>query len=291
LVTPTYLIMQRLSVKDPTGHLLEKKGDDIHHICLPGTLSNNVKPVKYREMYINGYLDPERLSEKALADLRKDLGSSGYAGQIEQTPAPEGGTIWQKWFIEVPDDHFPPIDIAEQVWTDWDLAYTKEDKNSASAYITTGMIAGNVYIFDFDWQWFEFPQMIRWMKNTRGPHYIENKASGKSARQTLKQNGVIAIEVKVSSDKVARAKSATPIAEAGFVYIKKSMADRLYNDPKQGILFFPNGEHNDVSDTLSQALVRRSHKGKVHVADNAAALREMDAEAGEESRENKLDWL
>jgi hypothetical protein len=41
-VTPTYLIMQRLAVNDPTGHLLEKKGKDINHICLPGTLSKNV---------------------------------------------------------------------------------------------------------------------------------------------------------------------------------------------------------------------------------------------------------
>lgn len=262
-VTPTYLIMQRLAVNDPTGHLIAKKGEKIFHVCLPGTASSIVKPAALLSKYINGYLDPIRLSQSALADLKIDLGSAGYAGQIDQRPAPEGGTVWQKWFIEVPDDMFPEIEKAQRVWTDWDLAYTKEDKNSASAYVTSGLIGNNIYLFDFGWQWLEFPELIKWMKRTIAPHHIEAKASGKSAKQTLNKQGVIAIEMKVSTDKIARAKSATPIAEAGMVYIKKSMADRLYNDAKQGILFFPNGEHNDLADVLSQALVSRSKKGVV----------------------------
>lgn len=288
LVTPTYLIMQRLAVNDPTGHLLQKKEESINHICLPGTLSNNVKPAEYQAKYINGYLDPVRLSHKILSDLRLDLGSSGYAGQIEQRPAPEGGTIWQKWFIEVPDDSFPDINKCSEVQNDWDLAYTKEEKNSASSFITSGLLGHKIFIFDFNWQWVEFPELIKWMKSIDWPHYIEAKASGKSARQTLKRNGVAAIEVKVSNDKIARAKDATPIPESGMVYIKKSMADRLYNDPKQGILFFPNGEHNDLADTLSQMLVRRSKKGRIVIAHTP-----VQTESGEvnEPGENKLDWI
>ncbi|MFA6058958.1 MAG: hypothetical protein WC756_12220, partial [Taibaiella sp.] len=69
-VTPTILIMQRLSTQDPTGHLLEKKGSEIRHVCLPATLSDNVKPAEYRKFYINGYLDPLRLGEKVVREAR-----------------------------------------------------------------------------------------------------------------------------------------------------------------------------------------------------------------------------
>lgn len=113
-ITVLILIMQRLAVNDPSGHILEKKKDNIRHICLPGELADNVSPVEYRSIYINGLLSPRRLGTKALTEKRKDLGSGKYAGQIQQRPAPEGGTIWQKWFVEVPDEMFPDINKTEQ---------------------------------------------------------------------------------------------------------------------------------------------------------------------------------
>lgn len=286
-ITVEIIIMQRLAVNDLTGHLLQKNKENLRWICLPAELSDITTP-EYRHIYQEGLLSPKRLSRKVLNEKRLDLGSAGYAGQFGQRPAPEGGTIWQKWFIEVPDDAFPDINKVAEVQNDWDLAYTKEEKNSASAYFTSGVLAGNIYIFDFNWHWDEFPELIKRMKSIEWPHYIEAKASGKSARQTLKRNGLVAIEVKVSNDKIARAKDATPTAEAGMVYIKKSMADRLYNDPKQGILFFPNGEHNDLADALSQMLVRRTKKGKIVVGNPSPP-----SSPGEPilPAENKLDWI
>lgn len=282
-VTPTILIMQRLAVNDCTGHILQKQKDKIKPICLPAEIGDNVQPAELKKIYQDGLLSPKRLNRMALAEAKKDLGSVGYAGQMSQRPAPEGGAIWQKWFIEVPDNMFPNIESAHEVASDWDLAYTKQEKNSASAYFTSGTIGGNIFIFDFNWDWLEFPELIKWMKSKPGPYYIEGKATGKSAKQTLKRGGIVAIEVKVNSDKIARAKDATPVPESGMVYIKKSMADRLYNDPKQGILFFPNGEHNDVSDALSQMLVRRAKRGKVHVAEARAEVHVLT--------ENPLDWI
>lgn len=285
LVTVTIVIMQRLAVNDPTGHILQKGKENVRHICLPAELCDDVKPAEYKKVYVNGLLSPLRLNAIALKEARADLGSSGYAGQISQRPAPEGGTIWQKWFIEVPDESFPDIKTATEIGSDWDLSYTKEDKNSASAYVKSGMVSGKCFIFDFNWNWHEFPELIKWMRSVGGPHYIEAKASGKSAKQTLTKNGVIAVEVSVSSDKVARAKDATPAAEAGMVYIKKSMADRLYNDPKQGILFFPNGQHNDLADTLAQMLVRRFKNTKIVVSTSSVTEAELEGE------EDPLNWL
>lgn len=277
-MTPTILIMQRLAVGDPTGHMLEKKKDAIRHVCLPGELGKNVSPAEYRSRYINGLLDPIRLSRTALAELKKDLGAAGYAGQIDQNPTPEGGLIWQKWFIEVPDENFPRRQLLRQYGSDWDLAYTKDDDNAASAYVTAGKINNNIYIDDIGWDWLEYPELMTYMKTKPAPHYIEAKASGKSAKQSLTKEGINAIEVKVNGagDKIARARMATPPAEAGRVYIRKSIADRLYNDSSQGILFFPKGKFKDLADALAQAIQRLDKKEMV---------------VSEPEEENLLDYL
>ncbi|MFD2961608.1 MULTISPECIES: hypothetical protein [Olivibacter] len=260
-VTVTELVMQRLDYNDPTGHLLKKKGEKIHHICLPGTLSDHVKPEKYKQCYINGLLDPYRLGTTVLADLKLDLGSEAYAGQIDQVPSPPGGIIWQKWLIEIPDAQFPSPSELDNYGSHWDTALTKDEENAASAHVTGGKKGVNSYIDWVDWRYLEFPELIAWMKTIPPTHYIEAKASGKSAKQTLKNMGIPAVEIKVDggADKIARNKMATPFAEAGLVFIRKSQADKLYHDADQGILKFPKVK-KDVADALAQFIL--FHHGK-----------------------------
>lgn len=264
-VTARILVMQRLAVNDPTGVSLDKRKATTRHVCLPGEFAQHATK-EYWWIYEQngGLLSPKRLGRPELAEARKDLGEAGFAGQIQQLPTPEGGAEWkQEWFILVPDQDMPPIDKLDSPGNDWDLAYTKEEVNSASALIVSGVIDNRIYIDDIDWRWLEFPELVKWMEEKPYPHYIEAKASGKSARQSLRKQGITAIEVKVPKDKVARAKDASPTAQAGLVYLRKSLADRFFNDSKQGILFFPNGEFSDVADALSQMISRRTKKGRV----------------------------
>lgn len=264
-LTVTALIMQRLGENDPTGHLLSKKGLKIKHICLPAEARDGVLPASVEKFYIDGLLDPFRLSKARLMDQLLNMGAANYAGQYSQRPAPKGGLIWQRWFIEVPDEKWPDKKFFTQYGTDWDTAYTKDDDNAASAYVTAGKIGNNIYLDDYGWEWLEFPQLIKYIKSKPSPHYIEAKASGKSAKSTLVQNGIIAIEVPVSGgDKIARANMATPVAEAGMVYVRKSMAERIYTDGKQGILNFPRGKFKDLADVLAQCLQRLSKKGRIN---------------------------
>lgn len=261
-VTITILVMQRLHELDPTGNWLKKKGKAIKHICLPAELSKDVKPAELAEHYSSGLLDPVRMDAGVLADAKTDLGSYGYAGQMMQTPTPEGGGIWQRWIIPVADKDFPSN--LQNYGTDWDLAYTKDDKNSASACVTSGLLGNDMYIDNVDFRWLEFPELIKWMRTEPESHHIEAKASGKSAKQTLKSLGINAIEVKMESgDKISRTKLATPYAEAGRVYCRESVLNKLYNDSKQGILLFPNGENNDLNDALVQAINRQLMKKKM----------------------------
>ena len=263
-VTPTILVMQRLHKQDCTGNWLDKKGKLIKHICLPGELSDDVKPTALKSRYIDGLLDPIRLNKRDLKELRLNMGSYGYAGQIMQTPSPDEGGIWQKWFVRVPDNDIPKE--LTYIGTDWDLAYTQKEHNSASAYVTAGIHENKMYITDLGFKWLEFPDLVKYMQTKKAPHYIENKASGKSAKQTLTNNGIPAIEVNVlGGDKVARATMATPYAESGIIFIKESLCNLLYHDSRQGILLFPNGAHDDLQDALVQSINRLLNNPRVFI--------------------------
>ena len=257
-VTPTILVMQRLHQKDCTGNWLEKKGKILKHICLPGEISKDVKPIELKDRYVNGLLDTQRLKRNDLTELRVNLGSYGYAGQIMQIPSPLDGGIWQKWIKPIQDSELNEIiPNLQSFGSDWDLAYTQKETNSASAFVSAGKYDNNMYITDLGFEWLEFPKLMSYMKSKASPHYIEAKASGKSAKQTLTNQGIPAIEVNVTGgDKEARANMVTPYAESGVIYCRASILDKLYYDSKQGILVFPNGEGDDLQDALVQSIGR-----------------------------------
>lgn len=261
--TVTIMIMQRLDDRDPAGDWLRKQrlGEKrINHICLPGRLSDSVRPAQFRERYINGLLDINRLDEEALAKMQSDLGSYGFAGQVQQEPSPAEGGIWKQWFIPIPDHLMPHPSKLDKYGTDWDTAYTKNEANAASAYIVSGMLDHLMYIDNLGWLYQEIPELLKSMRNLPDPHYVEAKASGKSIKQLLTTEKIPCIEVDVSGDKVVRAKSSAPKAEAGLVCVRQSLLDKLYNDHEQGILKFPNGFKKDLADALAQAIWR--HFGK-----------------------------
>lgn len=261
------IVMQRLHELDLTGHVLEKDAKNWLHICIPAEISQDVKPAVFRDKYVDGLFFANRFSQKVLEHYKVVLGSYGYAGQLQQTPSPAGGGIWKKWLIIVEDENFPEVDRLIKYGTDWDLAYTEKHENSASAFVTSGQTGNNMYIDKIGYVNHEFPNLLKFMAVIPEPHYIEGMASGKSAKQTLSSMGITAVEVPVTGgDKTARANMATPFAEAGRVYIRKSLADMLYHDINQGILMFPNGRHDDLADALSQAVQRHFKKREIWAA-------------------------
>ena len=258
-ITLTIMVMQRLHELDPSGDWLrkrDKEGKKVKHICLPVTATDKVYPEHLKEKYVDGLLDPVRLGREVLEEKKIELGSYNYAGQMGQNPAPEGGGVWQKWFIPVPDAEMPAPSQMEGYGSDWDTAYTDKITNAASAVVVSGMFNGHMYIDNVAWFHKEFPDLINTMKSFPEPHYIEAKASGKSGKQTLVTAGIAAIEVQVNGDKLSRARDATPKAEAGMVCIRQSILEKIYYDEDQGILKFPNGAKQDLADTIAQAIVR-----------------------------------
>lgn len=255
--TPTVLIMQRLHEKDPSGVMIEQatRGKKVKVIRLPAELTPNVEPAYMADYYQGGLMDPIRMSRPVLDSLKISLGEYNYAGQMLQEPAPlEGGIVKAEYFKTFKATDLPPL---INVGTDWDLAFTAKTQNSASAYVTAGIYEGKAYVIDIGFKNLEFPELINYMKLRRAPHYIEAKASGKSAVQTLVNMGVPASESKkANADKVASMMAVTPFVEAGRVVVREDLLQTLLYIKDQGLLLFPNNAHDDLADAFSQSIAR-----------------------------------
>ncbi len=104
-VVPTVLVMQRLHPHDPTHVMLETAKIEgvtpVRHIKLPGEISDpsEVSPPEAAQFYINGLLDPNRLSRRVLQGFRGKLGPTGYSSQILQNPRASGESMFhEEWF-------------------------------------------------------------------------------------------------------------------------------------------------------------------------------------------------
>ena len=243
------IILTRWHSDDLAGKLLERD-DDWEVLTIPAIKEDDDKEDP-RE--IGEALWPKRHSLEKLLKVKADSPYT-FSSLFQQNPSTKGGMIWKATMFKVCD--VLPRNL-ESVGTDWDLAYTKNENNSASAWITSGTFNGNMYISHLGYQYCEFPELINLMHTRQMPHYIENKASGKSAKQTLNSMSIPAIEIGCSSDKIARANTASPYAESGMVYVMREFYDLLLHDSKQGILAFPNGKGDDLADTLAQAIYRQ----------------------------------
>lgn len=135
-VTVTFLIMQRLHEEDPTGHLLEKSRRDgavpILHICLPAELdpdgeggwkAANTTPAELASFYVDGLMDPKRLTRKVLRERRTD-GLYSYTGQYLQSPTPLGGGMFKEESFSL---RIPAAPYRANRVRFWDRAATSND--------------------------------------------------------------------------------------------------------------------------------------------------------------------
>lgn len=269
-------LMQRLHENDPSGHLLKTK-KTINHICLPALCTDDVKPLELKEKYIDGMLDPNRLSKEVLKDKLTGLGSYGYAGQYLQTPTPAGGGIIKKdWFASITMDELitrSKDKNEELVWNfTVDGAYTNDTNNDQSAIIAYTVFNGSLYVRACVAVWEELPDFIKTLTNfvylngykNNSSIYIEPKATGLPMAQTLKRESSlnVILDKAPTVDKVARARAVAPFIESRRCYVVTNAQgiDTLM----QQVESFPNSKLKDLVDCLIMAIQRfQENKGQI----------------------------
>jgi predicted phage terminase large subunit-like protein len=136
--TPIILIMQRLHELDPTGFLLGGgTGDKWHHLKIPAILEDeNGEEVSYWEQ------------KEPIEDLKKMRSSAPYvfAGQYMQNPAPIGGGVFKREFVQTYDSLSPSFSVnTMNIWLIMDGANAKTKKSDYTAIWVWGLAPDNNY--------------------------------------------------------------------------------------------------------------------------------------------------
>jgi predicted phage terminase large subunit-like protein len=265
------MVMQRVHELDPAGIWL-KAGKPLRHVCLPGEVSEHVKPAHLKERYKDGLLDPRRLNRVALAGLKVALGSYGYAGQIGQVPTPaEGGILKKAWFKSItwPDFLEKVPGAKHATWLfDADTAYTESQKNDPSALLASVYLGQTLYVRYAGEMWLELPKLKLRLLELIKEHgytaplskfYIEPKASGKDVvaeLRNLSQLNIVEAPAP-NGEKLTRVNAASPFIESGRVVLIDGGWNGAFIEQCSG---FPMAAHDDMLDCLTQAIARYNFK-------------------------------
>lgn len=250
-----YVIQQRISQNDLSGHLI-KKGGEWETICIPAELGTNLYPPSLVEKYVNGLFWNSRFSKKILNQFKINLGTRGYNSQLNQRTKDDGGNILKKdWFQIKPwDSKYESIEFNMYV----DSAYTADSANDPSAIMIAGKQDNCLIVRKVIVAYKEFPDLIK-LINTTAINYnikrikIEPKASGKSVVQQLRvQTKHSVSELKIpQGDKETKCNAISPVVESKRVIL---IEDNWNDDFVEECTEFPNGTHDDQLDDLVFAI-------------------------------------
>lgn len=295
----TIVIMQRLHSRDLTGHIMLSAGykEDWEHIIVPMRYEEGrVIPktcIEWKDprKKQGELLWPKLFTEKKVAAQEGILGDYRAAGQLQQRPSPAGGGILQvsKFKLWPAKDTMPDI---VHVLQSYDTAFTEATQNDPTACTVWGVFFKGetrcVILLDAWDKHMKYPELRKRVLDDWGAEYagskdargmpdklhpsrradvvlIEEKGSGISVIQELQRANV---PVKAynpgRASKVARAQVASAVLDADVVYLIESR-----KEPGKPVTWarplvtqceeFPNGEHDDYVDTLTQAFIYMNH--------------------------------
>ena len=166
---------------------------------------------------------------------------------------------WNLWEKDDP----PPCSYIIQ---SYDTAFSKSDRADYSAITTWGIFhheeTGEDHIILIDavrGRW-EFPELKKaahdlWGEFDPDMILIEQKGSGMPLTQELRRMGIPVTPFTPGrgADKFTRMHACAPVFESGMVWAPETnFADEVLEE----CAAFPNGEHDDLADSMTQAILR-----------------------------------
>ena len=263
------IVMTRWSKKDLTGQVVkaaaQRHGEDWEVIEFPAILPSG------------NPLWPEFWKLEELEALRQELPNSKWQAQYMQQPTSDVSAIikrewWQWWESDDP----PYCDFLIQ---SWDTAFLKTERSDYSACTTwgvfywpdsTGREQANIIALNAFKRRMEFPELKQqayqqyqeWEPDSL---IVEAKAAGSPLIFELRAMGIPVQEYTPSkgNDKIARLNAVADIFASGRVWVPNThWAEELVEE----VASFPSGEHDDLVDSMTQALLRFRRGGFIRLA-------------------------
>ena len=257
------VVMTRWNMKDLTGMLLksqkELKSDKWEIIEFPAIMPSG-KPVW-----------PEYWEKKELEGVKASLSVGKWNAQWMQNPtAEEGSIIKREWWQVWEKDYIPPL---QHIIQSYDTAFLKKETADYSAITTWGVFypdqdsPANLILLDAFKERLEFPELKRvamdqyryWNPETV---IIESKASGLPLTYELRKMGIPVINYTPSkgNDKHARINAVAPLFESGQIWAPDH---KFAEEVIEECASFPYGDHDDLVDSTTQAVMRFRQGGFV----------------------------
>lgn len=254
------VVMTRWSVRDLTGQIVKSAtqrdgADEWEVIELPAIMPSGDP------------LWPEFWPLDQLEALKAELPISKWSAQYQQDPTSEEGALikrewWREWEYSSP----PPC---EAIIQSWDTAFLKTQRADYSACTTWGVFyhpdedgktVPNLILLDAYKEKLEFPELKRaayekYWEYEPDQMVVEKKASGAPLIFELRAMGIPVTEFTPSrgQDKIARVNAVTDLFASGVVWCP---ATRWAEEVVEECAAFPAGEHDDLVDSTTQALLR-----------------------------------
>ena len=257
------LVMTRWNMKDLTGALLksqkELKSDKWEIIEFPAILPSG-KAVW-----------PEYWSKDELDGVKASLSIGKWHAQWIQNPtAEEGSLIKREWWKTWEKPYVPPL---QHVIQSYDTAYLKKETADYTAITTWGVFypnedsPANLILLDSYKERVEFPELRKeafrqyryWNPETV---IIEAKAAGLPLTYELRKIGIPVINYTPSKgqDKHARVNAVSPLFESGVIWAPD---EKFAEEVIEECASFPYGDHDDLVDSTTQAVMRFRQGGFV----------------------------
>ena len=251
------IVMTRWSIRDLTAKVLQKQAEGG---------ADQWEVVEFPAIFpdTDNVLWPEFWSRDELEGVRASIPVSKWNAQYLQNPtAEEGAIIKREWWNVWEADDPPPC---EYIIQSYDTAFTKSQRADYSAITTWGIFYPDegdepaIILLDAEKGRWEFPELkdaaLR-LYNDYDPDMvlIEQKASGTPLTHEMRQMGipVSAFTPGRGADKFSRMNACSPVFESGMVWCPET---RWSEEVIEECAAFPNGEHDDLADSMTQAILR-----------------------------------
>ena len=262
------IVMTRWSKKDLTGQVVkaasQRSGEEWEVIDFPALLPSG-RP-----------LWPEFWSRIELEALKAELPNAKWQAQYMQQPTSDVSAIIKREWWKIWEHDSPPQ--CEFLIQSWDTAFLKTQRSDYSACTTWGVFyhpddrgvdQANIILLNCFKKRMEFPELKQkafeeWKEWEPDAMIVEAKAAGSPLIFELRAMGIPVQEFTPSkgNDKIARLNAVADLFASGHVWVPNtSWAEELVEE----VASFPSGEHDDLVDSMSQALLRYRRGGFIRL--------------------------
>jgi len=263
------VVMTRWSKRDLTGQVIkaaaQRSNEEWEVIEFPAILPSG-KP-----------LWPEFWALSELQALKEELPNAKWQAQYMQSPTSDiSAIVKREWWKVWPHDRPPSYEFVIQ---SWDTAFLKTERADYSACTTWGVFyqdddrgvnRANIILLNAFKKRMEFPELKQraheeckeWEVDSL---IVEAKAAGSPLIFELRAMGIPVQEFTPSrgNDKIARLNAVSDLFASGHVWVPNThWAEELIEE----VASFPSGEHDDLVDSMSQALLRYRRGGFIQLA-------------------------